>query len=180
MLPRQRLCAYHSPADKQAKRRAGGATTEPLPRPSKLGAAAAVKDEELFEGDKAVSEAPDFARQAEPRGSVHHEAPEHPAQQARQLLCIKCVESSIRDSIFCSCPKRAVQTRRQASGRRTLQARARSPCSGRQKHYSDLPYHFIVPRASSASVFLGSRQHSQQGIQQGDKQHSICYGSKIA
>lgn len=64
-------------------RGAGGATTEPLPRPAKAGAAAALKDDELFDGDKAASEALDFARQAEPRGSVHHEAPEHPAQQAR-------------------------------------------------------------------------------------------------
>ncbi len=50
---------------------------------------AAVKHEELCEGDKAVSEAPDFARQAEPRGSVHHEAPEHPAQQARACCSVQ-------------------------------------------------------------------------------------------
>ncbi|KAK9818977.1 hypothetical protein WJX81_000029, partial [Elliptochloris bilobata] len=33
------------------------------------------------EPDKAASELQDFTRQAEPRGSVHHEAAEHPAQQ---------------------------------------------------------------------------------------------------
>lgn len=35
------------------------------------------------EADKAASEPQDFMRQAEPRGSVLHEASEHPAQQVR-------------------------------------------------------------------------------------------------
>lgn len=37
------------------------------------------------EADIAASEPQDFMRQAEPRGSVLHEASEHPAQQVRPL-----------------------------------------------------------------------------------------------
>ena len=78
------LCKHRQSGSQHWRvRGAGGATTEPLQRPAKAGAAAALKQDELFEGDRAVSEALDFARQAEPRGSVHHEAAEHPAQQAR-------------------------------------------------------------------------------------------------
>ena len=61
-----------------------------------------------------MSELLDFARQAEPRGSVHHEAPEHPAQQARCLRGVLTAGTSV--SAVASLPAAPEHLAQQACG----------------------------------------------------------------